>query len=177
MIPVRVEKISKRFNIHTKFGEKEKCVIGVQRLDNNELMDVGFWIDEGFNLMVGEEVTMDVKESKDENGKIWQNASKYERLGAGGINPAPSHKAPSSVKKEVPRGVWEAKGEARERRMVRMNALSHATKIVIHSTVNKDLTEGELSNLVQMTAKTLEDWVYAEVDPIYDPSKRVEDIQ
>lgn len=57
---------------------------------------------------------------------------------------------------KVPQKVWDDK----DSRMVKMNCLSHATKICLETEREKNLTCSEMTNLVEIEAMQLYDWVY-----------------
>jgi len=79
------------------------------------------------------------------------NEMTWMKPGVSGQFQQPSQ-TPKKEKKEVD---WDAK----ERRMVRMNSLSHATEIV-KTSVKDDVGEDSMAQLVTKVAEQLENWVY-----------------
>ena len=144
MIPVKVLKIGKEFKVNTKFGEKLKKEYEI-KTNTGEIMKATAWVKTSdLEVKEGDEVMMDL-----ERQGSYVNIKGIEQIEQ--LPPPP----PVTETKEVD---WDGK----ERRMVRMNSYAHAVKIVEMSLgeVKKDLSEGDVFNLVSMIAHRIEEDIY-----------------
>ena len=129
----------------------------VKELSLNQALDVTVWLNEAqWTFNVGDTVEMDMKK-----GKPFQGKDQYSASIEGIKLVAPTTITPKNdVKQDVPQDVWDKK----DRRMCRMNALTHATEVIkLYLSQNPQptpLSASDITGLIQVEAETFENWIY-----------------
>ena len=149
MNAVKILKIGDVFKVKTQFGEKEKRNYTVKEMSTGKEMEVGYFLKKDtVDLTVGDEVLMELSQQ-----------GKY--INCKTIEPFTPPPVPEEVspKETVPSEVWENK----DKRMARMNSLSHSVEI--YKVSKENITgEGEGYNTivecVKDIAEQLEKWIY-----------------
>ena len=138
--------------ITTKNGQAGIVYVDLKELSLNKDYKTSYFVpDDGIPFSVGDDILAEVEV----NGK-YVNLKKAQKPTPPPILPEPAQE-PLNGKDKVPAEVWEAK----DLRMVRMNALTHATAICLQVHKDEKLTETEMAEMIKMTARNLVDWVYS----------------
>ena len=167
MNPIQILRVSKEFEVQTKYGAKNKVNITFKELSTGQEMDGSYFVDKrGVFFSPGDEVVAEVTK----RGQ-YININKIEPFGTqidtfkgenASTSPLNANTGLKSGGSQVSNDVWEKKDE----RMARMNALRHGVEIVRLSLESKHerdvLQPGEVYNLVEMIADNCMDYIYKE---------------
>ncbi len=151
------------FQQETKYGPKEKRFFDVKEVSTGDDYSASIFINPSTpHVAVNDEVLMDIVVE----GK-YANIKKMETIDGLVKEEKKEEKKEGKTEEKsidkVPNHIWEAK----DRRMCRMNSLTHALKTVELSKVDtKDLETSELENLVMMSADNYLTYIYDGKKPL-----------
>lgn len=154
MRAIKIISIGQVSNVNTTYGLKQKVNLIVQDASTpqgQEIKTSWFLPKEGIWFNAGDTVLADLVQ----NGVYW-NIKKIECMGE------PIAPIVQNIQKEVkvvelPKSVEPVDWDGKERRMVRMNSLSHATELVKH---DSDMDLNDKAKFVTTLAEIFELWIY-----------------